>query len=146
VKTLTKLDECFARGELRPVPPSGEKAIESLRAARAFLDESRQAARIGSNRLATGGIYMAWFHASRAVLFRDGIREKSHYCIGRYLETYVSSGRLDRKWVTLFDRIRTKRTENQYSFGVPPAPEEIDGLILLAEQFTGVIQDLLDNP
>lgn len=146
MRILTKLDECFARGELRPVPPSGEKAIESLRAARAFLAESEQAARTGSYRLATGGIYMAWFHAARAVLFRDGIREKSYFCIGRYLKTYVSSGRLDGKWVAMFDRIRVKRSENQYSFEVPPAREEIDGLLVLAEEFIAVIEELLDNP
>lgn len=28
--------------------------------------------------------YMVFFHSARAGLFRDGIREKSHYCIEIY--------------------------------------------------------------
>jgi uncharacterized protein (UPF0332 family) len=60
-------------------------------------------------RSALMAVYMGYFHAARAVLFRDGIREKSHYCIGIYLETYVEKGLLEEEWIALFDHIRGLR-------------------------------------
>ncbi|KUG20053.1 MAG: HEPN domain-containing protein [Methanomicrobiaceae archaeon] len=71
---------------LRRVRPSAEKANESLSLASSYLAEARQVAGVGANRMSLTGAYMAWFHAARAVLFRDGIREKSHYCIELYPE------------------------------------------------------------
>lgn len=143
---MTDLDDCFADGKLQAVPPSDEKAMESLKTARAYLQEAQQVTQIGSYRLATNGVYMAWFHAARAILFRDGIREKNHFCIEQYLRTYVPSGKLDSKWIILLARIRTRRNQNQYSFEVPASKEEIEGLLELAEQFIGTIEDLLKNP
>ncbi len=143
---LTELEDCFTKELLRTVPPSRDKAHESLRMAGAYLEETKQVFRAGSCRLSMSGVYMALFHAARAVLYRDGIREKSHYCIGRYLETYVTSGRIDGKWVIFFDRIRKKRESNQYSFDVPPSNEEIEGMLVLTEQFIGIIKDVIDNP
>jgi uncharacterized protein (UPF0332 family) len=49
----------------------------------------------GSLRSAMMAAYMGYFHAARAVLFRDGVREKSHYCIGVYLESYRERGMLE---------------------------------------------------
>ena len=89
---------------------------------------------------------MVWFHAARAVLFRDGIREKSHYCVEQYLGTYVASGKLDNKWVTLLGRVRGKRDQSQYSFEAPASMEEIEGSLELAEQFIEKIEVLLTMP
>ncbi|MCP8321946.1 MAG: HEPN domain-containing protein, partial [archaeon] len=42
--------------------------------------------------------YNTVFHAARALLFKDGIKEKSHWAVARYLEyEYVNKGKLDRK-------------------------------------------------
>jgi uncharacterized protein (UPF0332 family) len=92
------------------------------------------------------GVYMVWFHAARAVLFRDGIREKSHYCVEQYMGTYVASGKLDSKWVTLLGRIRGKRDQSQYSFESPTSKEEIKGSLELAERFIETNEILLTMP
>jgi len=110
---LQPLDDCFADGKLQTVEPSYEKACQSIALARAYLDEARQSGAIGTTRLAMNGLYFAWFHAGRSVLFRDGIREKSHYCLEQYLGTYVSAGRLDARWLSQFGRMRKKRERTQ---------------------------------
>jgi uncharacterized protein (UPF0332 family) len=69
--------------------------------------------------------YLAVFHSVRDVLFRDGVREKSHYCIGLYLQKYVDEGTLDEEWPMLFDRIRSVRHADQYSFMALHAEEEV---------------------
>ncbi|MDD4446734.1 MAG: HEPN domain-containing protein [Methanothrix sp.] len=52
-------------------------------------------------RSAISSAYLAVFHSARAVLFRDGVREKSHYCIGLYLQRYVEDGTLEEDWPML---------------------------------------------
>ena len=68
-------------GNSGPWSPHTKKACRSIALARAYLDETRQSGAIGTTRLAMNGLYFAWFHAGRSVLFADGIREKSHYCL-----------------------------------------------------------------
>jgi uncharacterized protein (UPF0332 family) len=65
--------------------------------------------------------YLAVFHSARAVLFRDGVREKSHYCIGLYLQSYVENDELEEDWPMLFDRMRSIRHTDQYSFQAKPS-------------------------
>lgn len=56
------------------------------------------------------------FHAARALLFRDGIIEKSHYCVAAYIEEkYVRSGLVERERITLMDAFRQDRHGVMYS-------------------------------
>lgn len=130
---------------LRRVAPSVEKANESLNLAASYLDEARQVAGLGARRISLTGAYMAWFHAARAVLFRDGIREKSHYCIELYLNRYAQSGDLEEEWVLMFSRMRTQRHENQYSFGPAPTAAEVLAAVEHAGQFIERIRRLLSE-
>jgi uncharacterized protein (UPF0332 family) len=60
--------------------------------------------------------YLAMFHSARALLFFDGIREKSHYCIARYLEEKNAKKELlEIKWIELLDYYRDMRHDDQYS-------------------------------
>jgi uncharacterized protein (UPF0332 family) len=135
VRTLNLLEKCFADGKLQPVEPSRQKVGESIDLARAYLDEARQSVGIGNNRLAMNGVYFAWFDAARAILFRDGIREKSHFCLEQYLATYVADGALEKKWVLLFGKMHRKREQSQYTLGPPPTTEEIEGALDQTDQF-----------
>ena len=96
-------------------------------------------------RSAVSSAYLAVFHAARAVLFRDGVREKSHYCIGLYLQRYVEEGSLEEDWPMLFDRIRSVRHADQYSFMAKPTEEEVQAGIDLAEKFIERMEKLLNE-
>jgi len=130
---------------LRRVAPSMEKANGSLNLAASYLDEAQQVAGLGARRISLTGAYMAWFHAARAVLFRDGIREKSHYCIELYLNHYAQSGDLEEEWVLMFSRMRTQRHESQYSFGPAPTTTEVLAAVEHAGQFIERIRRLLSE-
>jgi len=99
----------------------------------------------GALRSAVSSAYLAVFHAARAVLFRDGVREKSHYCIGLYLQRYVEEGSLEEDWPMLFDRIRSVRHADQYSFMAKPTEEEVQAGIDLAEKFIERMEKLLNE-
>ncbi|MBP7070392.1 MAG: HEPN domain-containing protein [Methanothrix sp.] len=99
----------------------------------------------GAWRSAVSSAYLAVFHAARAVLFRDGVREKSHYCIGLYLQRYVEEGSLEEDWPMLFDRIRSVLHADQYSFMAKPTEEEVQAGIDLAEKFIERMEKLLNE-
>jgi len=46
------------------------------------------------------------------------IREKSHYCIARYMEKYVENDSLEEEWVTLLDRMREIRHMDNTPFNI----------------------------
>ena len=140
---MTSLEDCSAEGKLQTVLPSEEKARESLCTARDNLHEAEEAGKSGLLRAATNSTYVAIFHAARAILFRDGIREKSHFCIEQYLHTYVTSGALELKWVILYGNLRSKRDVNQYGFEPPPTKEEAMAAVQLATQFIDRMEALL---
>ena len=141
---LSKLEDCFKRGQLRSVQPSHEKAISSMKEARIWVEESRKAISSGANRSAFISIYLVYFHSARSILFNDGIREKSHYCIGVYLEYLVEKKKLEPKWPMLFHVIRQQRHSTQYSFNIEPSEDEIDYQLKEAIIFLDRMGDLID--
>lgn len=145
---MTRLTDCFERGLLRRVESSLEKAQSSLVQAHEWVDEAKKDLEIGAVRSALAAVYMGYFHAARAVLFRDGVREKSHYCIGLYLEMYADKGQLEEEWVALFDHIRGLRQADQYSLEARPTNQEAASAIEGAGRFIVRMEKLLaiQNP
>jgi uncharacterized protein (UPF0332 family) len=142
---LVTLEECFGKGLLRRVDPSGGKARESLRQARTWLAEAEQAFAAGVLRSALLAVYNGCFHAARAVLFRDGLREKSHYCIELYLDSYVREGHLEAGWIAVFGRMRSARHTDLYSFQPAPSREEVESAIRDGGKFVDRMELLLEN-
>jgi uncharacterized protein (UPF0332 family) len=89
--------------------------------------------------------YMGYFHAARAVLYRDGVREKSHYCIGVYLESYREKGLLEDDWILQFDHMRGLRQNDQYNLDARPAPEEVRQAVADARKFIERMERLVKN-
>lgn len=143
VNLLTRLDECYERGLLRKVPASNDKAMQSLSQAREWVIEAGYNIEAGALRSALMAAYMGYFHAARAVLFRDGIREKSHYCIGVYLESYREKGLLEDEWILQFDRMRGLRQSDQYSLDARPTLAEVRQSVKDAGIFIERIERLL---
>lgn len=140
---LSNIDNCFKEGLLRRVEPSAIKSNESIMQAKEWLSEAEKNINIEAYRSALASIYLVFFHAARSVLFRDGVREKSHYCIGVYLEKYVQKDILEEEWALIFDRIRSARHTNQYSFHVHPTIEEVESAIKASEKFIGRMERLI---
>ena len=88
--------------------------------------------------------YLAMFHAARAVLFRDGWREKSHFCIARYLEEkYARTGKLEREWIDVLDRLRETRHADQYDISYFATREDAESALRIAFEFMERMEKLL---
>jgi len=129
------LEDCLREGLLRRVPPSPQGAEGSIRAARRWLEEAERGLRAGANSSSVLASYLSMFHSARAILYIDGYREKSHYCVARHLDRHVAAGRLEERWVDLLDHYREQRHESQYRFNFVVTETDAEASLAASEQF-----------
>jgi len=136
-------NDCIEKGLLRRIPPSRDKAVQSLKKASEWLKESEnslKAEAYGSTILTS---YMAMFHSARAILFFDGFREKSHACVSKYLEEkYVKTGKLDKKWIELLDHNREVRHDDQYNLSFFSSEDDAEKSLESARDFIQSMEKL----
>jgi uncharacterized protein (UPF0332 family) len=90
-----KLDECLRRGLLKRIPVDNENALRSLELSESNIEDAAENLRIRRYRVVVVSSYTAMFHAARAILFRDGVKERSHECIPIYIkESYPQLERI----------------------------------------------------
>ncbi len=139
-------DDCIHRGLLRKIPPSKDKAARSLKKAEKWLKEAQKTSKGDAFNSSVLASYMVMFHAARAVLFRDGFRERSHACIGRYLEEkYAKKGPLEKEWIQLLDHHRNIRHDDQYDLSFFSTKEDADQAVRSAGRFLKRMQELLND-
>lgn len=136
-------NDCMREGLLRKIPPSKDKATQSLKKAREWLKEAKNSLKGDAFNSSILASYMVMFHAARTILFLDGFREKSHACVARYLEEkYVKTGKLDKKWVELLDHSREIRHNDQYDLSFFSTKEETERALESAREFLSSMEDL----
>ncbi len=81
-----KMAECFQKGLLKKTSPDTENAARSLKLSMNNIEDATANLSIQRYRVVAISSYSAMFHAARAILFRDGIKERSHECIPVYLK------------------------------------------------------------
>lgn len=89
--------------------------------------------------------YAAMFHAGRALLFRDGISEKSHYCLILYLEeNYAKKGKIKSEFITLMDAFREERHGILYSLeDIDSGESEANEAVETAKKLLEAVKKLL---
>lgn len=143
---MLKFTDCVKEGLLRRVPRSEEKAEESIKTAKRWLEEAEKDRHAEAFNSSVLSAYLAFFHAARSLLFLEGYREKSHYCIARFLEEkYVAPGLLEKKWVNLLDHYREIRHDNQYSVNFFTVEKEATSALRLAQEFVKEMEKLLQK-
>ena len=110
--------DCLEKRLLRRERPDALKAKKSLETAKLKLTEASELAEAGFPRVALVTAYSSMFHSARALLFRDGFVEKSHYCLVEFVrENYAKKGLVEPGLVTVFDALRQERQDVMYGFG-----------------------------
>lgn len=130
---IRTVDECFRLRLLRSIPPDEHKSKRSLELAEQRLRDGGEALKLKFFSYAVLEAYMAMFHAARALLYRDGIQEKSHFAIGVYLrEKYAQKVPL--AITNLLNIHRIERHEAMY--GLEYKPNEQDASLALEDAQT----------
>ena len=86
--------------------------------------------------------YTAMFHAARALLFLDGIIEKSHICLAEYLRAeYVRKGKLRAALVNDLDSLRIDRHETMYGPETKCGAKEAEYALRKAKEFLEALRE-----
>ena len=127
-----KLHDCFKEGLLRKTKPSKQFATKSLETSLNYIQNAKDNFEMKNNNLVIFCSYTAMFHSARALLFKDGIKERSHLCIVSYIrETYPKLRRLSNQ----LDAYRRNRHNTLYALDFLISDNEAKQAIEDAEQF-----------
>ncbi|MBU0497510.1 MAG: HEPN domain-containing protein [Candidatus Thermoplasmatota archaeon] len=109
---------------------------------RRYIQNARDNLGLQNKNLVVFCAYTAMFHAARALLFRDGVKERSHVCIVSYLrETYPRLRRLANQ----LDMYRRNRHNTLYALDFLISDVEAQQAIDDAEHFYRHIETILNE-
>lgn len=135
------LDRLFEEGHLKRGSPSPEKAQKSISTAENYLEKARKVFDQGMDDVAVLLAYSSAFHACRAVLFRDGVSERSHAAVAVYLrEKHPEIGH---DAVETFDLYRKLRHSIAYGFDAKVGPSDSKKAIEFAQSLLAKVKQVL---
>lgn len=142
-----RLSDCFDKGLLRKRRPDLLKCKRAMELARSDLDRAV--------RLLDSEFYMesrllsytGMFQAARALLFKDGVFERSHACVVEYLKVnYAKKHILDISFINWLDTLRVERHETLYGLDlIDVTKEEGEDSYKKAVRFIDKIADILEK-
>ena len=137
-----RLRDCYKEGLLRKTKPSKKYSIKSLDTSLNHIENAKDNFEMKNNNLVLFCSYTAMFHSARALLFKDGVKERSHICIVSYLrEKYPELRRLSNQ----LDAYRRNRHNTLYSLDFLISKNEAKQAIDDAEQFYNQIKSIIDD-
>lgn len=138
------LKECIDEGLLVKIKPDNEKAKASLEMAEHKLGLAEKEFGYAIYESSVISAYAAMFHSARALLFRDGYKERSHYAIYVYLSEKYSN-KIERKYLVELDSLRLHRHDLMY--GTKKAEikkDEAGSAISLAREFLNSVKKMIE--
>ena len=139
---IRNINDCFKFRLLRKINPDKEKSQKSMEMSEERILKAKKASKILIFDFAIMEAYMSMFHAARALLYKDGIQEKSHYAISVYLKEKYSN-KIPLPVINFLGIHRTERHEALYGFGYKPKKEDAELSIKDAEIFIKEIKKIL---
>jgi uncharacterized protein (UPF0332 family) len=143
---LTEFDDCFRKKLLVKTKASKDLAGKSLRRAKHFLEKANTYLKLEDAETISIHLYYAFFQAARGLLFRDGIKERSHYCTLIYLEhSYVKKRLISREHLDILRTLKETRQEIQYGF-IVDSSFDLDTLkeyLIKCKDFIKIVEDIL---
>ena len=136
------VDECFERRLLRKIEPDIEKAKRSIEVANEKLRKAKEAFDKDFLDACLIYAYTSMFHSARALLYRDGVQEKSHVCIIEYLkERYLDN--IPYYLIQSLDSFRRERHEALYGLDFETSQKDASLAIQDAEDFIEIVKKML---
>lgn len=138
-----RIGECFKKRLLRQDKPDMLKATKAIEMANLKIKRAGELFKKQFYEEVITTSYTAMFHAARALLFKDGIIERSHACVISYLsKEYSQSLGVDR--ISWIDTYRLERHESFYGLLSSEIDEnEAHDALNKAEMFLESVEDII---
>lgn len=136
-------DDCIKKGQLKKIKKDRNLVIQTIRMADEDLAEGEESIQNGKYVWGTVQLYTAMLNYSRALLFMDGIRERSHYCTVEYLKTHYHY--LLGISISSLDRMRRERHISLYDTRETISEEMANERLEWANEFRDEIMKIIDS-
>jgi uncharacterized protein (UPF0332 family) len=136
---MKTIDDCFRRG-LRRTSPDIDSAKRSILTAQKHLKDADTIFRAKVYSSAIICSYEAMFHAARAVLFKDGVKEHSHVCIPVYIKDAYPE--LE-SYANVLDTYRIYREKVAYGLDVEVMENEARYAMENAREFVEIMGSII---
>ncbi|MCA9485403.1 MAG: HEPN domain-containing protein [Nanoarchaeota archaeon] len=128
------LDKLFKDRKLRKIGVDIEKAKSSLMVSEKKIVEGENLFDSGFFDQTILSAYTSMFHSARALLYKDGIQEKSHYAVYVYLDEKYS-GIFSKSLINSFYNYQSSRKEMLYGFDYESSEDEARDALVCAKEF-----------
>jgi uncharacterized protein (UPF0332 family) len=140
------VSECLEQGILAKAKPDLEKAKSSIMMAEHKLELAQTEF---EHQIFEGAIinaYASMFHSARALLFKDGFKERSHFAVYIFVNEKYSN-KIERKYLRELNSLRLTRHELMYGLEKSTEIQEsnADTAIKMAEGFLKAIQKIVQT-
>ncbi|MBI5635988.1 HEPN domain-containing protein [Candidatus Micrarchaeota archaeon] len=135
------LQKLFEDGFLKKIPASKERAEKSLLVSQRYLAEAEKTFEAECFEMAIFAAYASAFHAARAILFSDGIGERSHFAIVDYLKEKHKA--LGVENINSFDFYRQLRHSVAYGLDTAVGEEDAKEAIKFSKGFLKTVKAYL---
>jgi uncharacterized protein (UPF0332 family) len=143
-----KIHECIEKRLLKKDVPDIDKAKKSLDTADHKLSIAKKELEAKIYEGALISSYAAMFHAGRALLFRDGFVEKSHFAVYAYIKERYED-RIEARYLTELNTLRLQRHAVMYGIEEGERKgmdeEEASEIIRIAEDFIKIGRELISE-
>ena len=136
------IEECYKNRTLRKIPQDAKKAKRSLEISESKLNIAKKAfeKELYGPTIIYG--YTSMFHSSRALLYKDGIQEKSHICLVLYIKENYSN-KIPPYLINSLNSFRKERHETLYGLDFIETKEDAELSIHDAEQLITTVKKIL---
>jgi len=130
---------CFEKGLLKKTFSQPDLAKKDIKQAKFFLKEAEELIEMDKKHIGAISLYNAYFHTARALLFKDGIKERSHYCIAKYIEKHYEL----KKFVNALETIMSIRHNVQYSTKMVEIEEDLNEFAVICHKFIKEVENII---
>ena len=138
---MNNLDWFFKERKLKKIPIDKDKVKKSIEIAEMKLEEAKKLFSSEFFNNAVLSAYTSMFHSARALLYSDGIQEKSHYATYFYLREKFSR-KIPKDLLNSFNNYREIRHELLYGY-CNLEKEDAENSLLEAEDFLEEVKKLI---
>jgi len=136
------VNDLFKKRLLRKIKVDWNKVNSSLKISENQIIEAKKLFSKNFFNQAIISSYTSMFHASRAILYKEGIQEKSHYAVYIYLRDKFGRD-IPKNLLNSFDNYRKERHEALYGFNYEAKLEDAESAIEDSELFLIKIKEIL---
>jgi uncharacterized protein (UPF0332 family) len=131
---MNEFERCVKERRLIKIKPSNEMIKKEVESSEYDLERARNSLGEEDFKWAAVQSYYSMFHAAKALVLKEGYREKSHFCLVIALkELYVKEDRLNAEMVENLELCMSLRHEADY--GLTYHQESAETALKYAEEF-----------